>query len=84
MNNSVNETLDNADIILDVKGLECPEPIRRAKMALTEMEVGHVLRVLTTDPVAPIDFEAFCFHLPHELLGIEQLAEHIEITIRKG
>jgi tRNA 2-thiouridine synthesizing protein A len=76
--------LSPPEIILDVKGLECPEPIRRAKLALLEVESGAVLRVLTTDPVAPIDFEAFCYHLPHELLAIEELAEHIEITIRKG
>ena len=76
--------MNNPDSILDVKGLECPEPIRRAKLALVELETGHVLRVLTTDPVAPIDFEAFCYHLPHELLSIEQMAEHIEITLRKG
>ena len=70
--------------ILDVKGLDCPEPIRRAKLALVDLEAGRILRVLTTDPVAPIDFEAFCYHLPHELVAIEQKAEHIEITIRKG
>ena len=76
--------MKNSDTILDVKGLECPEPIRRAKLALVELESGQVLRVLTTDPVAPIDFEAFCYHLPHQLLAIEQLGQHIEITIQKA
>jgi tRNA 2-thiouridine synthesizing protein A len=76
--------VSNTEIILDVKGLECPEPIRRAKLALAELGTGHHLRVLTTDPVAPIDFEAFCYHLPHELLSIERLAQHIEILLKKG
>lgn len=75
---------DNNESTLDVKGLECPEPIRRAKLALLDLAAGRVLRVLTTDPSAAIDFEAFCYHLPHELLAIKQMATHIEITIRKG
>lgn len=76
--------MSNTETILDVKGLECPEPIRRAKLALAELDTGRHLRVLTTDPVAPIDFEAFCYHLPHELLSIEHLAQHIEILLKKG
>ena len=75
---------NSTETMLDVTGLDCPEPIRRAKLALVELGAGQLLRVLTTDPVAPIDFEAFCYHLPHELLSIKQLPEHIEILIRKG
>jgi len=76
--------MNNNESTLDVKGLECPEPIRRAKLALADLVAGQVLRVLTTDPVAAIDFEAFCYHLPHELLSVKQMPDHIEITIRKG
>ena len=70
--------------ILDVKGHDCPEPIRRAKLALADLAVGELLQVLSTDPVSPIDFEAFCHHLPHELLSVEQHDGHIAITIKKG
>ncbi len=76
--------MNNTETILDVKGLDCPEPIRRAKLALIDLDSGHLLRVLTTDPVAPIDFEAFCYHLPHELLSVKQLPQHIEILIQKN
>ena len=47
---------------LDVKGLNCPLPILRAKKALTDMESGQVLRVVATDPGAVKDFAAFCKH----------------------
>jgi len=76
--------LNNTETILDVKGLDCPEPIRRAKLALIDLDTGQLLRVLTTDPVAPIDFEAFCYHLPHELLSVKELPQHIEILIQKN
>ena len=45
---------------LDVKGLNCPLPILRAKKALTNMESGQVLRVVATDPGSVKDFAAFC------------------------
>ncbi len=49
-----------ADQLLDVKGLNCPLPILRAKKALKELAMGGTLEVLATDPGAVKDFEAFC------------------------
>jgi tRNA 2-thiouridine synthesizing protein A len=57
-----------ADQILDVKGLNCPLPILRAKKALKEVPVGGTLQVLATDPGAVKDFEAFCRATGNELL----------------
>jgi tRNA 2-thiouridine synthesizing protein A len=57
-----------ADQILDVKGLNCPLPILRAKKALKAMPVGATLQVLATDPGAVKDFEAFCRTTGNELL----------------
>jgi tRNA 2-thiouridine synthesizing protein A len=49
-----------ADQVLDVKGLNCPLPILRARKALKEVPPGGTLQVLATDPGAVKDFEAFC------------------------
>ncbi len=49
-----------ADQVLDVKGLNCPLPILRAKKTLKGMEPGATLEILATDPGAIKDFEAFC------------------------
>ena len=54
--------------VLDVKGLNCPLPILRAKKALKDVKVGETLRVLATDPGAVKDFEAFCRTTGNELL----------------
>lgn len=57
------------DVIVDASGLKCPLPILRAKKALAAMESGSVLRVLTTDPHARSDFQAFCAQTGNVLLG---------------
>jgi tRNA 2-thiouridine synthesizing protein A len=57
-----------ADQVLDVKGLNCPLPILRAKKALKDVPIGGTLQVLATDPGAVKDFEAFCRATGNELL----------------
>lgn len=56
------------DLTLDVKGLNCPLPILRAKKALKDVPMGGTLQVLATDPGAVKDFEAFCRTTGNELL----------------
>jgi tRNA 2-thiouridine synthesizing protein A len=57
-----------SDQILDVKGLNCPLPILRAKKALKDVPPGGTLKVLATDPGAVKDFEAFCRTTGNQLI----------------
>jgi tRNA 2-thiouridine synthesizing protein A len=43
---------------LDVRGLACPIPALRARIALRSVPPGGTLVVLATDPEAPIDLAA--------------------------
>jgi len=61
-----------ADQVLDVKGLNCPLPILRAKKALKDVPAGGTLQVLATDPGAVKDFEAFCRTTGNELVESKQ------------
>jgi tRNA 2-thiouridine synthesizing protein A len=54
---------------VDASGLNCPLPILRAKKALTDLESGKVLKVISTDPGSKRDFEAFARQTGHELLS---------------
>ena len=56
------------DIELDTCGLNCPLPILKAKKSLTPMQSGQVLKVMSTDPGAQRDFEAFAKQTGNELL----------------
>ncbi|WP_029008428.1 sulfurtransferase TusA family protein [Azospirillum halopraeferens] len=58
---------------LDVKGLNCPQPLVKAKKALQGVPVGSLLEVHATDPGARDDFASFCRSTGHEL--VEQKEE---------
>ncbi len=68
---------------LDARGLNCPLPILRCKKGLAEIENGQVLKVMTTDPGAVKDFQAFCKQTGHELLSMEQSENETVFHIRK-
>lgn len=57
-----------ADQTLDTKGMNCPLPIIKARKALKGMSTGQTLQVLSTDPGAVKDFEAFCRTTGNDLL----------------
>jgi tRNA 2-thiouridine synthesizing protein A len=57
-----------ADEVLDAKGLNCPLPILKAKKALTGLDNGQTLEILSTDPGSVADFQAFCRATGNELL----------------
>lgn len=48
-----------ADKELDLKGLACPMPIVKVSKGIKEVEVGQVLKAVTTDPGALTDFPAW-------------------------
>jgi tRNA 2-thiouridine synthesizing protein A len=52
-------------------------------MELNRMQPGEILQVLTTDPLAPLDFRAFCDRTGHELLRCSETGERAEFLIRK-
>ncbi len=54
---------------LDVRGLNCPLPILRAKKTLGDLTAGQVLKVMATDPGSVKDFQAFCKQTGNELLS---------------
>jgi tRNA 2-thiouridine synthesizing protein A len=54
---------------LDVRGLNCPLPILRAKKALAELASGQVLRILATGPGSVKDFQAFARQTGNALLS---------------
>ena len=56
---------------LDTRGLNCPLPILKAKKALTDMQSGQLLKVISTDAGSTRDFQAFAKQTGNDL--IEQL-----------
>ena len=46
------------DTLLDARGLACPLPAVKARLALAAVPPGAALIVLATDPEAPLDVAA--------------------------
>lgn len=74
----------NVDKVLDAKGLSCPMPIVRTKVAISELEKGQVLEVHTTDKGARNDIPAWAKSGGHELLKHEEENDVLKFWVRKG
>ncbi len=56
------------------KGLACPMPLLKLKMALKKTALGHAVYVTATDPNSKRDITAFCQHAGYTLV------QHTSIT----
>ena len=54
--------------VYDLKGLNCPLPVLKARKRLARMRVGSRIWLETTDPLAVIDIPAFCSEAGHKLV----------------
>ncbi len=72
------------ETLLDVKGLNCPLPILKARKALRDVRIGEALRVLSTDPLAAQDFEDFCRATGHELVESNRRNGIVDVLIRRS
>jgi tRNA 2-thiouridine synthesizing protein A len=57
---------------LDLRGLNCPLPVLRAKKALATIPIGGILVLECTDPLTVIDVPHFTRQTGHELASQEQ------------
>lgn len=73
----------NTDHYLDACGLFCPEPVMLLHNKIREMEVGHTVEVVATDPSTTRDIPKFCIFLGHELLSQEERDQKYYYHVRK-
>jgi len=71
------------DEVLDASGLNCPMPILKTKKALTKMDVGKILEVISTDAGSVKDIEAFCNQTGNKLISIIEEDSKYLFTIEK-
>lgn len=68
---------------IDTRGLNCPLPILKAKKALTEMQSGQLLRVVSTDGGSLRDFQAFSKQTGNELVDQQTVGEEYIHVLRR-
>ena len=77
-------TAMQTDKEIDTRGLNCPLPILKAKKALTDMQSGQLLKVVSTDAGSVRDFLAFVNQTSNELVEQQtQGADFIHVLRRR-
>ena len=70
--------------VYDLKGLNCPLPVLKARKRLSGMHPGSRLWLETTDPLAVIDIPAFCTESGHRLVESERVAGGHRFLVERG
>ena len=68
---------------IDTRGLNCPLPILKAKKALTDMQSGQLLKVVSTDAGSVRDFQAFAKQTGNELVHQETAGDEFVHILRR-
>lgn len=68
---------------LDTRGLNCPLPILKAKKALSGMQTGQLLRVISTDAGSVRDFQAFSRQTGNDLIEQETVGADFVHVLRR-
>ena len=66
------DTVIKADEVLDCSGMLCPIPVIKTSKAIKTIEIGQVLKMISTDPGAPPDMIAWTKNTGHEMLDSHQ------------
>jgi len=70
--------------VYDLKGLNCPLPVLKAKKRLAGMSPGAYLWIETTDPLAAVDIPAFCNEQGHRLVETVTVPGGHRFLIERG
>ena len=68
----------------DLKGLNCPLPVLKARKRLAAMRPGAKLWLETTDPLAVIDIPAFCADAGHRLIETAAVTGGHRFLVERG
>ncbi|MDU0810383.1 MAG: sulfurtransferase TusA family protein [Burkholderia sp.] len=68
---------------VNVCGLNCPLPILRVKIALSDMTSGQILKILATDPNLHRDFIKFANQTGNEIIEFIIHGEVFVFLIRR-
>lgn len=67
------DTVENNEIILDTSGTECPIPVLKARKLSQTLKDGDLVKVITTDPLAKVDFQHYCEQSKYKYLGCKKI-----------
>ena len=69
---------------VDLRGLQCPGPIRKLAEAAQALKPGDVLTAVASDPGFAQDGPAWCRRQGHEVLAVERRGAETTLRLKKG
>ncbi len=69
---------------MDLKGMPCPMPVVKVSQGIKEVEVGEVLKAVSTDPGSLADFPAWARTSGNEILKTDQDGKVITFYIQRN
>ncbi len=71
------------DVVIDVRGLQCPRPLLMMKKSLDEMQSGKILKVIADDKATKATFPPYLRRSGDKLLQVEEHGDEIYHYIEK-
>lgn len=72
------------NLILNLIGLRCPEPIMMIRKTLRKMKKHEKILVLSDDPSTKRDIPSFCYFMEHQLLENKIDNKPYSYLLKKG
>ncbi len=69
---------------LDLRGLQCPGPIRKLCEALDNMQPGDTINAVASDPGFIVDAPAWARRQGHDVLKVDADGKEFSVALRKG
>lgn len=69
---------------VDARGTACPGPLLEAKKALSTIESGEVMEILSADEGTKVDIPKWCTKQGHDYLGTVEEDGFYKIYMRKA
>lgn len=76
--------MDDIAAVYDLKGLNCPLPVLKARKRLSGMRAGECLWLETTDPLAAVDIPAMCNEDGHRILDTQVVSGGHRFLVERG
>ncbi len=73
-----------ADKVVDARGMACPGPLLEAKKAVTDVPVGAVMEVLSSDEGTNNDIPMWAKKMQYEFLGLMEDAGFWRLFVRRS
>jgi tRNA 2-thiouridine synthesizing protein A len=72
-----------ADKVVDARGTSCPGPLLAAKRSITEVSVGGVMELLSSDTGTKRDVPRWAEKMGHQFLGVLEEAGYSRIFVKR-